>query len=158
MKIKFRLKLKDKQYLKRFIKTGKRASKEMEHAYILLALDKIKPYKDIMDYYEVGRSTICRIKNKYHNHGLEKALKNAARSGQPIKYKENTEEKIVALATTSPPINRTRWTLKMMTAELQKRSKMKTINRETIRLVLKKWNINLRKKGKMRNKKINTSI
>lgn len=153
MKAKFRLKLEDKQYLKRFIKTGKGAPGEMGHAYILLALDKRKPCIDIMDYYEVGRSTIWRIKNKYDNYGLQTALKNAARPGQPIKYKENTEAKIVALASTSPPIYKARWTLKLMTSELQKRSKMKTINRETIRLVLKKWNINLRKNNKMRIKK-----
>lgn len=157
MKTKFRLNFKDKQYLKRFIKTGKEAAREIEHGYILLALDKGKPCKEIMDYYEVGRSTIWRVKNKYDNYGLEKALKNAPQSGQPIKYKENAEAKIVALATTSPPFNMTRWTLKLMTAELQKKRKLRTINRETIRLVLKKWNINLRKKIRYDSRKTNIS-
>ena len=134
---------KDKSYLKNFVKTGKRSSREIEHAYILLSLEKKKPYAEIMDFYEVSRATIWLIKNKYIKNGLEAALKDAPRSGQPSKYKEKEEAEIVALACTQAPSGRARWTLRLMEQELQKINGLETINRETIRLTLKKRNVSL---------------
>ena len=81
----FKLKPKDKNYLKDFIKSGKQSAKEIERGYILLALDKKKSCSEITDFYFVGRTTIWRIKNKYVEYGLEAAIKDAPRSGQPIK-------------------------------------------------------------------------
>ena len=143
MKANFKLKAKDRKHLMSFIKSGKQNAKEIEHAYILLALDREKSCADIMDFYFVGRTTIWRIKNKYIEYGLETALKDAARPGQPIKYKNKEESEIVALACTQAPSGRARWTLKLMETELQNRIGMETINRETIRLTLKKRNVNL---------------
>lgn len=134
---------KDKSYLKDFVKTGKRSSKEIEHAYILLALDKKKPVIEIMNFYEVSRTTIWLIKNKYIKNGLDSALKDAPRSGQPTKYKEKEEAEIVALACTQVPPGRARWTLRLMEQELQKINGLGTINRETIRLTLKKRSVSL---------------
>ena len=139
----FKLKTKDKNYLKSFIKSGKQNVKEIEHSYILLALDKKKASSEITDFYFVGRTTIWRIKNKYVEYGLEAAIKDAPRPGQPIKYDEKGEAEIVALACTKAPTGRARWTLKLMETELRNRNGMETINRETIRLTLKKRNVNL---------------
>lgn len=139
----FTLKTKDRNYLKDFIKLGKQNAKEIEHGYILLALEKKKSSSEIMDFYFVSRTTIWRIKNKYLEYGLEAALKDAPRPGQPIKYNEKGEAEIVALACTNAPTGRARWTLKLMENELRNRNGMETINRETIRLTLKKRNVSL---------------
>jgi putative transposase len=133
----------DKGFLKEFVKTGKRNAKEIEHGYILLALNNKKSISGIMDFYEVGRTTIWRIKNKYIEFGLEAALKDAPRSGQPNKYSGKGEAEIVALACTQAPPGRSRWTLRLMEQELHKRDGTKTVTRETIRLVLKKRNVSL---------------
>lgn len=132
---------KDKKYLKDFVKTGKQSCREIEHAYILLALDKRKPISEIMDYYDVCRMTIWQIQNKYTKDGLRAALEDAPRSGQPKKYKEKAEAEIVALACTQAPTGRAKWTLRLMVPELQKIKGLETINRETIRLTLKKKNV-----------------
>ncbi len=143
MRTAIKLLTKDKSYLNEFVKTGKRSSKEIEHAYILLALEKKKSFAEIMDFYEVSRTTVWLIKNKYIKNGLEAALKDAPRSGQPPKYKEKEEAEIVALACTEAPSGRARWTLRLMEQELQKINGLGTINRETIRLTLKKRNVSL---------------
>ncbi len=143
METNFKLKTKDKNYLKDFIKSGKQNAKEIERGYILMALDKEKSCSEIMDFNFVGRTTIWRIKNKYVEYGLEAALKDTPRSGQPIKYNEKGEAEIVALACTKAPAGRARWTLKLMESELRNRNGMETINRETIRLTLKKRNVSL---------------
>ena len=143
MKTNFKLKTKDKTYLEGFIKTWKQNAKEIEHGYILLALEKKKKCSEIMDFYFVARTTIWRIKNKYIEQGLEAAIKDAPRSGQPVKYNEKEEAEVVALACTQSPVGRARWTLKLMEAELKGRKGMEIINRETIRLTLKKRNVSL---------------
>jgi len=139
----FQLTTKDRNYLKGFIKSGKQNAKEIAHGYILLSLEKQKSCSEIMDFYFVSRTTIWRIKTNYVEYGLETALKDAPRSGQPIKYNEKGEAEIVALACTKSPTGRGRWTLKLMENELRNRNGMETINRETIRLTLKKRNVSL---------------
>lgn len=133
----------DKRFLREFVKSGKRNAKEIEHAYILLALNKEKAFLEIMDFYEVSRTTIWRIKNRYIENGLDAALKDEPRSGQPNKYSGKGEAEIVALACTEAPIGRARWTLRLMEQVLRNRDEMKTITRETIRLVLKKNDVSL---------------
>jgi putative transposase len=71
------------------------------------------------------------------------AIKEEARPGQPIKYNERQKAEIVATACTKAPEGRSRWTLKLLEKELKKREGMGTINRETIRLTLKKTNVSL---------------
>jgi len=139
----FKLKPKDKEYLLQFTKTGLRDSKEFERAYILLALDKGKRHEDIEDFYNVSRSTIWRVKKRYINHGLKEDLKDNPRSGQPLKYKDLEKGEVIALACSSAPHGRSRWTLRLLEETLQRNKSMRTISRETIRLLLKKTNVNL---------------
>jgi putative transposase len=143
METSIRLSKSEKEYLSNFVKSGKRNAKEIEHAYILLALNKKKPISAIIDFYEASRTTIWRIKSKYIENGLDAALTDAPRSGQPSKYSDKGEAEIVALACTQAPTGRARWTLRLMEQELRKRDELKTVNRETIRLVLKKRNVSL---------------
>ena len=139
------IKLKDKElkFLLMNTKTGNRNSKEFERSYILLALHKGKKYSEIEDFYNVSRITIWRVKKKYKEFGVQEAIKDEARPGQPIKYDEKQKAEIIATACTKAPEGRVRWTLKLLEKELKKRNGMETINRETIRLTLKKTNVNL---------------
>jgi transposase len=140
---KLKLRNNDKEFLINLTKTGKRNSKEFERAYILLALDKGKRHEEIEDFYNVSRITIWRVKKKYKRFGVKEAIKEDLRSGQPVKYKEKERAEIVALACTKAPEGRIRWTLSLLEKALKQRKGLKTINRETIRLTLKKTNVNL---------------
>jgi len=139
------IKLKDDEvkFLLTYTKTGNRNSKEIERSYVLLALHKGKKYSEIEDFYNVSRITIWRVKRKYEKLGLQEAIKDESRPGQPIKYKEKQKAEIVATACTKAPEGRVRWTLKLLEKELKKREGMETINRETIRLILKETNVSL---------------
>lgn len=142
-KINIVLKKEDYHMLQSFIKTGKKTGKELERAYILLALHHNKSYKEIEEYYYVNRSTIWRIGKNYQEHGIEKALSDKERSGQPKKYKEKQEAEIVALACSKSPTGTKRWTIRLLTEHLKKQQGFETINRETVRLTLKKTKVNL---------------
>lgn len=132
---KISLKKKERTYLQNFTMKGCRRSKEIKRAYILLALDKGKKNEDIEYFYKVSRITIWRVKMKYKRNGVEGAIKDEERLGQPIKYKEKESSEVVALACTKAPEGRARWTLDLLTKALKKQQGLETINRETIRII-----------------------
>ena len=139
----FKLKFEDLKLLLFQTKSGVRNCREFERAYVLIALDKGKTHEEIEEFYNVSRITIWRIKRKYLTSGLEDALKDKLRFGKPAKYSEKERALIVATACTNAPEGRVRWTLRLLECELKKQDGMGTINRETIRLILKKTNVNL---------------
>ena len=116
-----RVKLKPKQvkYLKVFKNQGKKSVREINRANILLLLNKGKKTPEITDFLDIGRNTVSRIKQKFLKHGLETALKEDERSGQPLKYKQKHKAELIALACSDPPEGRTRWTLELMTEKLK---------------------------------------
>ena len=142
-KVTFKLKPKDREFLSNLTKTGNRNSREFERAYILLALDKGKKHNEIKDFYNVSRITIWRVKNKYLESGFEAAIKDEPRPGQPKKYDEIDNAEIIAMACSKPPDGRSRWTLRLLEKTFKTQTGNKSINRETIRLLLKKTNVSL---------------
>ena len=69
-------------------------------------------------------------------------LEEKERSGQPKKYKNTHEAEIISLACTDPPVGRKRWTLDLLVEKLKKKRNFKSINRESVRLILKKLKLN----------------
>ena len=139
----FKLNANDHEFLTSLTKTGRRNSKEFERAYILLALDKQKKHEEIQDFYNVSRITIWRVKNRYLKYGVQAAVKDESRSGQPPKYKDKEKAEIIALACSKAPDGRSRWTIRLLEKSLKEQKGMETINRESIRLLLKKTNVSL---------------
>lgn len=138
-----KLKLAEIDYLRSFKKSGKRSQREYDRANILLLLHKGKKDTEIEDFLEVDRTTIWRTRKRFIEEGLSMALEEKPRSGQPRKYGQNQEAEIIALACSDAPEGRARWTLELLTETLGKKEGLETINRETIRLILKKTNVNL---------------
>ena len=59
------------------------------------------------------------------------------------KYTETDNAEIIAMACSKAPDGRARWTIRLLEKTLKKQKGMETINRETIRLLLKKTNVSL---------------
>ena len=130
-------------FLREFKSSGKRSQREYDRANILLLLHKGKKDAEIVDFLDVERTTIWRIRKRYLEDGLERSLQEKERSGQPKKYGTKEKTQIIAMACSGPPEGRARWSLELLTQKLRQQEGMKGINRETIRLVLKKTNVNL---------------
>ncbi|KXA89351.1 transposase [candidate division MSBL1 archaeon SCGC-AAA259A05] len=126
-----------------FVKKGTKKAREIARANILLLADQDYPVEEISEIVRVHRQTVWKIKKRYLEEGLESALKDKPRPGQPKKWTEEDEAEIIATACTSPPEGRKRWTIRLLRDELQKKPGFEDINRETIRLVLKKTRQNL---------------
>ncbi len=143
MTIEIELNEEEREFLEEFVKKGTKKARAIARANILLLADKDYRIKDISDIVGVHRQTVWRIKKRYLKEGLESALKEKPRPGQPKKWTEEDEAEIIATACSSPPEGRKRWTIRLLRDELQKKPGFEDINRETIRLVLKKTKLNL---------------
>jgi len=130
-------------FLRSFKSSGKRSQREYDRANILLLLHKGKKDAEIVDFLEVERTTVWRTRMRYLQEGIEKSLQEKERSGQPSKYGTKQEAEIIALACSDPPTGRARWTLELLTEKVSLYKGLESINRETIRLMLKKTNVSL---------------
>lgn len=128
----------DHRYLEEFISSGTRSTREQKRAYILLGIHSGMKQQDICNSYHVGRTTVWRIKNNYLNGGINKALKEDARTGAPKKYTPTHEAEIIALACSESPKGRARWTVRLLTEKAKQIKGLENISRESVRLILKK--------------------
>ena len=79
--------------------------------------------------------------NKELLNANEEAIKDEPRMGQPKKYDETDNADIIAMACSQAPDGRSRWTIRLLEKTLNQKGLM--INRESIRLLLKKTNVSL---------------
>lgn len=133
----------DKRLLESFRGKGHHSARETTRAHILLALEARVPAVRIQQVLGVSRMVIWRTQSAYREKGLDYALYDAARPGQPSKYGTDQEAEVVALACSRPPEGAARWTIRLLTIAAGHRPKLAGVNRETIRQILKKTSVNL---------------
>lgn len=138
MDAKIHLKKKERDYLKSFKKSGELSLREFNRVTVLLLLDKGVPISEIENLLDVDRTTIWRIKKRYFEYGLEIALMEDARSGQPLKYSVAHEAELTALVCGPIPKQRRRWTIRLLVEELKKQKGFETITYGSVRNLLKK--------------------
>lgn len=135
--------LEDIEYLEGFVNKGRKSARELNRARILLLIHDGKTEMEIKETLHISRATVSNVKKRYREEGLESALSEKPRSGQPRKYSDKQEAEIIAMACTDPPRGRKRWTIRLLTERMQRRKEFDTLNRETVRLVLKKAKLDL---------------
>jgi transposase len=133
----------DKRFLEGFRGKGQHSARETTRAHILLSLEAGVPVVQIQKVLGVSRMVIWRTQSAYLDKGLDYALYDAARPGQPAKYGTDQEAEVVALACSQPPEGASRWTIRLLTIAAGHRPKLTDVNRESIRQILKKTSVNL---------------
>jgi Homeodomain-like domain len=133
-----RLKKQEREAVQEFRSKGERMARELNRAHILSALDRKVPERQIMEVLGVGRTAVWRTRAAYLERGLEYALRDAQRPGQPKRYRAPEEAEVSALACSSPPEGAKRWTVALLTQHARRRPNMRQISRESIRRLLKK--------------------
>lgn len=140
--LKVKLEEGEREFLTEFIRKGNRKAREIARANILLLADEDHYDTDtISEVLKVSRQRVWRTKKRYIEEGLQAALEERERPGQPKKYEEEQEAEVIATACTSPPKGRKRWSIRLLTQELKNRGL--NINHESVRLILKKAKLNL---------------
>lgn len=127
-----------RRQLLQIVKSGKRKAREILYAYILLRSADGWSETEIAKAFDVSPRTVRRIRFRYREGGLNAALQEQPRSGQPTKLTLRQETRLVALACSRPPGGRQRWTVRLLTEQALKRKIVKRIAPETARRALKK--------------------
>ena len=122
---------------------GTKKARAIARGNVLLLLDEGLESDTIAKTLSVHRQRIWRIKKRFLKVGLPLALAEEPRSGQPKKYTPKHEAEIIAQACTKAPAGRKRWTVRLLAKTLKKKEFLKTINRESVRLILKKTKLSL---------------
>jgi len=133
-----RLKKQEREAVQEFRSKGERMARELNRAHILAALDRKVPERQIMEVLGVGRTAVWRTRAAYLQGGLEYALCDVQRPGQPKRYRAPEEAEVSALACSSPPDGAKRWTIALLAQRARRRPNMRQISRESIRRLLKK--------------------
>jgi transposase len=110
------------------IRKGNKKARVTGRARILIKLDDGKKPKAIAKDILVSEKTVRRIIARYAEGGLNRALYDAPRPGQPCKLGANEEAHLVALACSNPPKGKDHWTLELLQKQMVKDGKVESIS------------------------------
>jgi transposase len=135
----------ERQYLQRIVESGKDKARKITRCRILLLADEAKGKTDeqIADVLGVCLATIFNIRRRYHKGGLERAIQEEPRSGQPPKFNGKSMAKITAIACSKPPEGRSKWSLRLLADRVVELDIVETISYNSVRNILKKTSSNL---------------
>ena len=142
----FRVQLsaRDRDRLQGIIRSGKHKARKITRCRILLLADgpNGKTDQEIADALGVCLATIFNIRRRYASEGLERALHEGPRSGQPPKFKGRAAAKITAIACSTPPAGQAKWSLRLLADRAVELKIVDSISHQSINNILKKTNSN----------------
>ena len=130
--------------LQGIIRSGKHKARKITRCRILLLADgpNGKTDEEISDVLDVCLATIFNIRRRYSQEGLERAIGEGTRSGQPPKFKGRAAAKITAIACSTPPDGQARWTLRLLADRIVELKIVDSISHQSVSNILKKTNSN----------------
>lgn len=142
-----RLMPEDCQHLKRLVNTGTAKARTLTRARILLLADEgpkgpAKADWQIVDSLGVCLRTVAVTRERFVQGGLQAALYEQPRPGQPRKLSGKARAHLTALACSHPPEGHARWTLRLLADRAVELGLAGSLSHETVRQVLKKTTSN----------------
>lgn len=144
-KYKITLSQEERNQLTEITRTGTHTAREINHALILLNADhgpfhdKIQTHADICKALKVSPRTIDRVKKRFFEQGLDRALK---RKPTTRIYKHlvdgQVEAHLVALACGDPPPGYARWSMRLLADKAVELQIVDSISYQTVHQALKK--------------------
>lgn len=128
----------ERQYLLDVTSKGTLAARSMKRAQILLKADEGLKDEGIMAALNVSRPTVERIRKRFVEGNVDKALNEDPRPGGRIKLDGRAEAQLIALVCSSAPAGRERWTLRLLAQKLVELDVVDDISYESVRQHLKK--------------------
>ncbi len=130
----------ERRELLELTRKGTVKARKMRRALILLKADEGLTDPEIMAAVNVSRPCVERLRKRFVESGLERALDEAPRPGQKRKLDGRGEATLIAIACGESPAGHGRWTLRMLADRLVELGVVESISYETVRATLKKTN------------------
>lgn len=147
---KYRVRLTERQrkVLKKLTHSGVISARKLNRAQVLVLSDEARPDgrktdQEIADVLEISTATIVRIRRRFVQEGLEAALTEKPRPGQPRHLSGKDKAAVVALACSDPPEGYARWSLRLLADKLVELELVDSISHTSVKEVLKKTNLSL---------------
>ncbi len=126
--------------LKALVSKGKHSVRKVKRGRILLESFAGKKPEEIAQEVGVSLATVYNIHKRYEQQGLQAALAEKPRSGQPRKVTPAVEAAVTQIACSAAPEGRSRWTIRLINERLV--SLGYELEDESVRLILKKVSSN----------------
>jgi len=133
----------EREELLQFLRKGKSSARSQTRARILLLSDEGLEDDEIAETLKVSKSTVCRIRKRYCEGGLDFALQEKPRSGAPNKIDGRVEAQLTLLACSDPPEGRSRWTVRLLADRLVELEVVDSISHMSVQRLLKKMKLSL---------------
>ena len=146
---KYIVKLTDEEqaYLMSFVKKGENNARTIKRANILLLSHEGKSAPQIAEVLHVEIQTVFNVRKRFNKEGLQSALYDRPRPGARPSFDSRQKAYVIALACSTPPDDRQRWTVRLLTEKIVQLDIVDEVSRETVRQTLKKTNLNLGRKS-----------
>lgn len=140
---KVQLSKRERQRLQNIVQTGEDKARKITRCRILLLADKVKGKTagEISEILDVCLATVHNVRRRYCREGLERAINENARSGQPSRFKGKDAAKITAIACSMPPDGHARWSLRLLADRVVELDIVPSISHQSVRGILKKTNL-----------------
>jgi hypothetical protein len=128
----------ERQELRDLISKGKLSVRKVTRARILLKADESWKDKDIVTALETSVTTVERIRKRFVEGNLDKALNDDPRPGAKRKLDLRGEAYLIALSCSPTPDDHDHWTLRLLADRLVELGRVESISHEAVRQYLKK--------------------
>jgi transposase len=110
-------------------------------ALILRQLDQGQKAGAVASQVGVACKTVRAIARRYEEEGLESAVYEKPRPGQPRRLDVGQSQGIIAMVCSPPPAGQARWSVRLVAEEAVKRKFVSKVGRETIHLLLRRHDL-----------------
>jgi transposase len=112
--------------------------RQMKRALILLKAHAGLSDPQIMQAVNISRPSVERVRKRFVEGGLDKALREDPRPGRRPLLDGRAEAHLIATACSAAPNGHAHWTLRLLAGKLVELGVVETISHETVRSTLKK--------------------
>ena len=130
----------EREQLLQLLGKGKHSARKLTRARILLKADEGLNDEQVAKALHVGSATVGRVRQRFVEEGLERALNERPRPGQTPRLNGKEQAHLIAVACSKPPEGRQRWTLRLLAGKAVELGLAESLSYETVRQVLKKTN------------------
>lgn len=131
----------DQEFLMTIISKGQLPARVFRRATALLELNRGQSLCAVSQTLQVGYQTVAKWRDNYRANGLQ-ALAEKPRQGRPVLIDGKSRASITALACSTPPSGRARWTLRLLADKAVELGLCESLSHTTARSILKKTNYN----------------